>query len=48
MKLPAPAPLKAEHDELHARLVKATQAPGALSAVLAGERVQQALEEERA
>ena len=30
MKLQIPAPLKAEHDELHARLVRATQEPGVL------------------
>jgi len=30
MRLDIPAPLKAEHDELHARLVRATQEPGVL------------------
>jgi hypothetical protein len=30
MRLQIPAPLKAEHDELHARLVRATQEPGVL------------------
>ncbi len=30
MRFEIPAPLKAEHDELHARLVTATQAPGAV------------------
>ena len=30
MTFEIPAPLKAEHDELHAQLVKATQAPGAV------------------
>ena len=30
MKLQIPAPLKAEHDELHARLVRATNEPGVL------------------
>jgi hemerythrin HHE cation binding domain-containing protein len=30
MKLQIPAPLKAEHDELHARLVRATKEPGVL------------------
>ena len=32
MKLETPEPLKAEHEELHARLVRATQAPGAVGA----------------
>ena len=30
MKLQIPAPLKAEHDELHARLMRATKEPGVL------------------
>ena len=32
MKLDIPSPLKAEHEELHARLVKATQVPGEVGA----------------
>jgi iron-sulfur cluster repair protein YtfE (RIC family) len=32
MKLDIPPPLKAEHEELHARLAKATQVPGAVGA----------------
>ncbi len=32
MKFEIPAPLQAEHEELHARLVKATQEPGAIGA----------------